>query len=180
MSRKTRQSLKPRQSGLPEAFGSLSLDGRQSLGRQSIGRQSTGRQSIYGRQSMTVKTIPKDPRPIRDKQWVSQGIKSLIASLVQLGYPNTLSPKQLQTPSQKEFFGIFKFLYSCLDPSHKFGERLEEELPFLLKSLKYPFAESINKSHLMSVASLQTWPVLLASLLWLVDLIMVFALIMVL
>ena len=77
-----------------------------------------------------------------------------------------------------------------LDPYYEFTKKFEEEVPVLIKSLRYcprapnfsssdsplpsryPFADQINKSNLFTVGSLHAWPTLLAMLLWIVDLIL--------
>lgn len=94
------------------------------------------------------------------------------------------------TPACKDFQLIFKFLYAMLDPYYEFTKKFEEEVPVLIKSLRYcpkgsklpssdsplpsryPFADQINKSNLFTVGSLHAWPTLLAMLLWIVDLIL--------
>lgn len=68
---------------------------------------------------------------------------------------------------------IFKFLYSILDPHFVFLKKFEEEVPVLIKGLRYPFADQINKSNLFTVGSLHAWPTLLAMLIWMMELIVV-------
>jgi kinetochore protein NDC80 len=114
----------------------------------------------------------KDPRPIKDKKWQQQAIQQLIYHLVQSGFPAQISPKTLTTPSSKDFQLIFKFLYAQLDPHFTFTKKFEEEVPVLIKALRYPFADQINKSNLFTVGSLHAWPTLLAMLQWMVELIL--------
>jgi kinetochore protein NDC80 len=122
---------------------------------------------------MYVQQPIKDPRPIREKSWQQQAIRNLISSLVQLNYSFPVSVKTLTSPTSKDFMLIFKFLYALLDPHYVF-KKFEEEVPGLLKGLRYPFADQISKSYLFSVGSLHAWPVLLAMLVWMVDLVHVF------
>ncbi|KAI9353822.1 HEC/Ndc80p family-domain-containing protein [Obelidium mucronatum] len=116
-------------------------------------------------------TIAKDPRPIREKQWQANAIRNLINFLVQAGYNQPVSPKTLQAPSGKDFTSIFKFLYAQLDPCYVFVKKFEEEVPVILRGLRYPFCDQISKSHLHSVGSMHAWPSLLAMLTWMVELI---------
>ncbi|KAI8849418.1 HEC/Ndc80p family-domain-containing protein [Chytridium lagenaria] len=84
-----------------------------------------------------------------------------------------VSPKILQAPSAKDFQSIFKFLYAQLDPKFIFQKKFEEEVPVILRGLRYPFCDQISKSHLHSVGSPHAWPSLLAMLTWMVELILV-------
>jgi SMC interacting uncharacterized protein involved in chromosome segregation len=61
----------------------------------------------------------------------------LIQYLVQSGYPNPISAKTFSSPSSKDFQMIFKFLYAQLDPYYEFQKKFEEEVPVIIKGLKY-------------------------------------------
>ncbi|KAJ1557470.1 kinetochore-associated Ndc80 complex subunit ndc80, partial [Cladochytrium tenue] len=116
--------------------------------------------------------ILKDPRNIRDKAWQAGAVRQLIGFLVQAGFNQPVSPKTLQAPSAKDFQAIFRFLYAQLDPGYVFVKKFEEEVPVILKGLRYPFSDQISKSHLQSVGSMHAWPTLLAMLNWMVELIL--------
>lgn len=89
-----------------------------SLGRQSEQRTSFrsngfcfadySRPSVYGRMSIIPNnTIAKDPRPIREKSWQQNSIRMLISALVQMGYPNPVSPKTVSLYlTNKAYFTI--------------------------------------------------------------------------
>lgn len=85
----------------------------------------------------------KDPRQIRDKAYQNNAIKSLINFLVQAGFNQiTLTPQSLKMPSGKDFQSIFKFIHGLLDPGYVYSEatkKFEEEVPFVLKGLRYLF-----------------------------------------
>ncbi|KAJ1549665.1 kinetochore-associated Ndc80 complex subunit ndc80, partial [Nowakowskiella sp. JEL0078] len=115
----------------------------------------------------------KETRPIRDKQWQANSIRTLISFLVQTGYNQAVSQKTLQSPSAKDFQNIFKFIYAQLDPHFAYTKKFEEEVPIIMKGLRYPFADQISKSHLYSVGTMHAWPSLLALLTWMVELILV-------
>jgi kinetochore protein NDC80 len=134
------------------------------------------RSSVYGKTSLTnlngsQPAYGKDPRPIRDKTFQANCTRNLVEFLMRVGYPHPISQKLLTAPSAKDFQQIFKFLYSNLDPTFEFGKKFEEEVPGLLKGLRYPFANEISKSQLYAVGSMHAWPGLLAMLNWMVELI---------
>ncbi|KAI8921009.1 HEC/Ndc80p family-domain-containing protein [Powellomyces hirtus] len=186
-----RMSLAPRggpgggiggMAGLADGMNGMSLgQGRNSDVRMSgIGRsmgnmsrrssQYAGRPSTIGAAGMSAK-LTKDPRPIREKSWQGNAIRGLIGFLVERGYNQPLSVKALQAPSATAFESIFKFLYGQLDPDFVFQKKFEEEVPGILKGLRYPYADSIKQSQLHSVGSMHTWPTVLAMLTWITELI---------
>ncbi|TPX32146.1 hypothetical protein SmJEL517_g04699 [Synchytrium microbalum] len=143
----------------------------------ALGRRSsvfTSRQSSFGINAIQGGNalLAKDPRPIRDKQWQANSIKQLVGFLQSAGYLQPISPKQLQAPSAKDFQAIFKFLLAQLDPSYVFQKKFEDEVPGILKGLRYPYADQISKSALYSCGSMHAWPSLLAMLTWMVELIL--------
>ena len=80
----------------------------------------------------------KDPRPIRDKTYLSNAIRTLINYLIQFGFSSAnLTPKALQSPSGKDVKSIFQFLHSMLDPGYEYQKKFEEEVPAILKGLRY-------------------------------------------
>ncbi|KAI8900481.1 HEC/Ndc80p family-domain-containing protein [Globomyces pollinis-pini] len=160
-----------RTSKVSDAMNNLRLDNRRSTINT---RTSSGRTSLYGRQSISMgnNSIMKDPRPIKEKRWQTAAIQKLVSFLINSGYPHPVAPKTLASPSSKDFQQIFKFLYSHLDPYFEFLKKFEEEVPVILKSLRYPFADQITKANLFTVGSLHAWPTLLAMLIWMVELIL--------
>ncbi|RKO85028.1 HEC/Ndc80p family-domain-containing protein [Blyttiomyces helicus] len=114
----------------------------------------------------------KDPRPIRDKAWQATAKGSLISFLVQTGYNQVISMASLSPPSSKDFQSIFRFLYARIDPTYVFVKKFEDEVQSILKEIKYPLADQITKSNLMSVGSMHAWPSILAMLTWMVELIL--------
>ncbi|KAJ3271869.1 kinetochore-associated Ndc80 complex subunit ndc80 [Terramyces sp. JEL0728] len=172
----SRQSLAPAKARnqLADSFAGLNINGLDRRATMGLRSSITGRQSIYGRQSLSMNTpqIAKDPRPIKDKKWQANAINRLITFLVNSGYPHPVSPKTLTPPTSKDFQTIFKFLYAQLDPYFEFQKKFEEEVPVILKGLRYPFADQISKSNLFTVGSLHAWPTLLAMLIWMMELIL--------
>lgn len=114
----------------------------------------------------------KDPRQIREKSWQANAIRTLINFLVQSGYDKPISPKMLQNPSAKDFQSIFKFLYAQFDPNYSFQKKFEEEVIYIIRALKYPFVEQISRSHLHAPGSIHSWPLVLAMLEYMVELVL--------
>lgn len=110
----------------------------------------------------------KDVRPLHDKSYVQQCIRQLHEFLTDQSFPGTLSSKTLQSPSTKEFVKMFEFIYRMLDPTFEMqNQKVEEEVPALLKSLRYPFV--LSKCSMYSVGAPHTWPQALGALMWLID-----------
>ncbi|KAG5440845.1 hypothetical protein PCK2_000144 [Pneumocystis canis] len=149
---------------------------RQSLVPSSVRRSSvyaSGRSSNIGFLSQTTSQAPsKDPRPIRDKQYQMMCIHSILAYLSNSGFPQTLTQKNLQQPTQKDFMTIFKWLYHRLDPNYQFVKKMDDEVIMCMKNLKYPFADQISRSQLIAVGSPHSWPSMLSMLHWMVEVIM--------
>lgn len=180
----SRQSLGPARvrsstsavSNTANEFAGMSLNNDQaklSIGRSSIDpRESLNRRSsAFGKNIASSIPGGKDPRPIKENAFQLEIIKNLINFLAKSGYPHPISQKLLTAPSAKDFQNIFKFLYAQIDPGYDFGKKFEEEVPVVMKGLRYPFAGSISKSQLYAVGSMHAWPGLLAMLGWMVDLI---------
>ncbi|XP_004072297.3 kinetochore protein NDC80 homolog [Oryzias latipes] len=110
----------------------------------------------------------KDARPLHDKSFVQQCIRQLHEFLTEQNYPGTLSTKTLQSPSTKEFVKMFEFIYRQLDPTFEMpNSKVEEEVPAILKALRYPFV--LSKCSMYSVGAPHTWPQALVALMWLID-----------
>nr|XP_040050994.1 kinetochore protein NDC80 homolog isoform X2 [Gasterosteus aculeatus aculeatus] len=110
----------------------------------------------------------KDTRPLHDKSFVQQCIRHLHEFLTEQGFPGILSAKMLQSPSTKEFVKVFEFVYRQLDPTFEMpNSKVEEEVPAILKALRYPFV--LSKSAMYSVGAPHTWPQALGALMWLID-----------
>ncbi|XP_019722580.1 kinetochore protein NDC80 homolog isoform X1 [Hippocampus comes] len=154
-----------------------------SMGKLSISKplsQTSDRQKSFFGQRASGASMPrsssiygfggpeklKDTRPLHDKAFVQQCIRQLHEFLTELGY--NVAPKTLQSPSTKEFVKLFEFIYRQLDPTFEMpSSKVEEEVPALLKSLRYPYV--LSKSSMYSVGAPHTWPQALGALMWLID-----------
>ncbi|EPZ33202.1 Kinetochore protein Ndc80 domain-containing protein [Rozella allomycis CSF55] len=156
------------------------LSGRpsQSFKRQSMApRQSNGRCIMIFRRSSVARGVPsqhqnylKDPRPTRDRQFILGSIKSLLNFLAETGYDGNINQKLLNCPSTRDAQNIFFYLYQRIDPNYKFEKKFDEEVSAIVRSIRYPFANDINRSQLVNVGSPHSWPIFLAMLTWLVEL----------
>lgn len=82
------------------------------------------------------------------------------------GYGKNVSlDKLLKDPSTREFFDIFRFLVGQLDPQLEIEGKIEDEVPAIMRRLKYPV--EVNRSKLQAISGPNTWPQLLAVLDWL-------------
>lgn len=133
-------------------------------GRSSLAGVDPRRSSAFG-----AKTGPKsDPRPLGDKNFQNDCIRTVITYLSTHGYPAAVSPKTLASPTGKDFTLIAQFLFQRFDPSMKQFGKMEDEVQGFFKRLNYPF--QISKSALFAVGSPHSWPAVLAALTWLVEL----------
>eukprot|EP00960_Hanusia_phi_P064326 765764-Hanusia_phi.AAC.2 len=168
----SRSSLAPRASLAP---------GKASLGRQStLGGFGTRKSSIGGRQSMAPggrrSTLAaggpskqmEDPRNVKDKTFINAAKHRLIEFLVENNYDRQISLKQLDAPTTKDYLHILMFLYNKIDPKFQLSQNIAEDVPAMFRRLRYPF--NVSKSHLQAVGSPHAWPSLLASLVWIVEL----------
>ena len=82
---------------------------------------------------------------------------------------HTLSQNCMTSPTQKDFDKMFQFLYRCIDPSYRFQKSSDQEVPPLLKQLRYPFEKTITKSQLAAVGG-NNWFTFLGLLHWMMQL----------
>ncbi|XP_064120462.1 kinetochore protein NDC80 homolog [Macrobrachium nipponense] len=111
----------------------------------------------------------KETRPIGDPSFKSECIDKVLDFLVANGYNYEIHRRNLLNPSTKDFAQIFTFIYHHMNPTHTLPHKLEEEIPQLMKLLKYP--NQLSKSTFISVGSRHTWPTVLAMLAWMIDII---------
>lgn len=82
---------------------------------------------------------------------------------------HTLTHKTMSSPTQKDFNLMFQFLYHCIDPAYRFQKNIDQEVPPLLKQLRYPFEKNITKSQLAAVGG-NNWYTFLGLLHWMMQL----------
>ncbi|KAK7388056.1 hypothetical protein VNO78_22859 [Psophocarpus tetragonolobus] len=125
-------------------------------------RHYTSRESDV---SSRPSSVGMGPRPsidlYKDRSYQKLVVSTINSFLCSQNFPVIF---KTTSPSAKDIHETLKFLLSILElPTWKL-----EELPDLLKGLKYPF--KVNKSILLSPAAPHQWPTLLALIHWLVQL----------
>ncbi|KAG9066178.1 kinetochore-associated Ndc80 complex subunit ndc80 [Linnemannia hyalina] len=169
----------------PSPMGPLTGDDYGALGSSVMGPPTSGNRRVSSfapRQSMNgpgpgmgfslLNNINiRDPRPVKDKGFQRNLVLHIVNFLTQTGYPHVITNKNLTQPTNKDFQDIFKFLYLKLEPRYEFQKKFEEEVPILLKTMRYPAADSISKTSLYTVGTQHSWPNMLAMLGWMVDVI---------
>lgn len=142
-----------------------------SPGRRAAGAGAGGaaRRSLVP-MAMSTLRHSRDPRPVGDRAYAAQCARNVVDLLSSSGYGKPISyEKLLKDPSTKEFFDIFRFFIAKLDVSLQVNGKLEDEVPTIMRRLKYPV--EVNRSKLQAISGPNTWPQLLAVLDWLVVLV---------
>jgi kinetochore protein NDC80 len=83
---------------------------------------------------------------------------------------HVLSNKAMTSPTQKDFTTMFQWLYNRIDPSYRFMKSIDQELPIILKQMRYPFEKSITKSQIAAVGGNNSWATFLGLLHWMMQL----------
>lgn len=99
---------------------------------------------------------------------MNNSIRSLIDYLTKHNFDYSISPKILSRPAVKDFNNIVMFLFKQIDSNYISTGKLEDEVVSVFKHLGYPI--QISKSNIAAVGSPHAWPSLLASIMWLIEL----------
>lgn len=156
--------------------GRASTDGER---RSSVYRSRTsthahmgGHQSFF-QQAPQPAGVPRDPRPLKDRAYQTRIGQELLDYLAQnnfeLEMKHVLSQNVIKSPTQKDFNYMFQWLYHRIDPSYRFLKNIDQEVPPLLKQLRYPYEKSITKSQIAAVGG-QNWSMFLGVLHWMMQL----------
>jgi kinetochore protein NDC80 len=117
--------------------------------------------------------MPNDPRKFKNPLVKAQMQQELSEFFAQRNFEmetkHSLTANSLSNPTGKDFEKMFQFLYHCIDPAYRFRDKMENEVPALLKQLRYPFERSFTKSMISSVGG-ANWSVFLAMLHWIMQL----------
>lgn len=129
-------------------------------------------QSIF-QQAPQPAGVPRDPRPLRDRSYQARIGQELLDYLAQNNFEmqmkHTLSQNIIKSPTQKDFNYMFQWLYHRIDPSYRFQKNIDQEVPPILKQLRYPYERSITKSQIAAVGG-QNWSTFLGLLHWMMQL----------
>lgn len=118
--------------------------------------------------SITISGRGTDPRNINDKQFVNLNVRILIDYLYRHEYDYPISPKILTRPALNDFNNIVMFLFKQIDPNYTSTGKFVDEVVIMFKHLGYPY--QISKANIAAVGSPHAWPSLLASIMWLLEL----------
>ncbi|KAI1310627.1 HEC/Ndc80p family protein [Xylaria venustula] len=117
--------------------------------------------------------VPRDPRPLRDRSFQARIGQELLEYMSQNNFEmdmkHTLSHNIIKSPTQKDFNYMFQWLYHRIDPNYRFLKNIDQEVPPILKQLRYPYEKSFTKSHIAAVGG-QNWSNFLGLLHWMMQL----------
>lgn len=165
-----------RKSYAPGATGRSSGEGSER--RSSIYRSRSSTNGPIGHQSFFQQApqpagVPRDPRPLKDRAYQTKIGQELLDYMTshnfEMEMKHTLSQNTVRSPTQKDFNYMFQWLYHRIDPSYRFLKNIDQEVPPILKQLRYPFEKSITKSQIAAVGG-QNWSTFLGLLHWMMQL----------
>jgi kinetochore protein NDC80 len=120
-----------------------------------------------------VAGVPRDPRPLKDRSFQARIGQELLDYMVQHNFDtemkHNLPQNIIKSPTQKDFNYMFQWLYHRIDPSYRFQKNIDQEVPPILKQLRYPYEKSITKSQIAAVGG-QNWSTFLGLLHWMMQL----------
>ncbi|KAI1141620.1 HEC/Ndc80p family-domain-containing protein [Hypoxylon sp. FL0543] len=160
------------------ASGSVPLRNSENERRSSVyrSRPSTngpGSHQSFFQQAPQAAGVPRDPRPLKDRSFQARIGQELLDYLSQHNFEmemkHTLSHNIIKSPTQKDFNYMFQWLYHRIDPSYRFQKNIDQEVPPILKQLRYPYEKSITKSQISAVGG-QNWSTFLGVLHWMMQL----------
>jgi hypothetical protein len=110
-----------------------------------------------------------DPRPVLNKSFISSCIHDITIFLRENGFDLNFTENFFSKPTYSDFFQVILFLIQKIDTKFQFKGKVEEDIYFLLKVIKYPFL--ISKSSFYSIATPHTWAILISCLKWITELV---------
>ncbi|KAI1174339.1 HEC/Ndc80p family protein [Nemania sp. FL0916] len=139
---------------------------------RSSGNGPASHQSFF-QQAPQAAGVPRDPRPLKDRSFQARIGQDLLDYLsknnFEMDMKHTLSHNIIKSPTQKDFNYMFQWLYHRIDPSYRFLKNIDQEVPPILKQLRYPYEKSITKSQIAAVGG-QNWSTFLGLLHWMMQL----------
>ncbi|KAL2113155.1 hypothetical protein VUR80DRAFT_10024 [Thermomyces stellatus] len=160
-------------SGPASARRSTDAERRSSIYRSRASTVAHAPHQSFFQQAPQAAGVPRDPRPLKDRSFQTRIGQELLDYLVQNNFEmemkHVLTQNIVKSPTQKDFNYMFQWLYHRIDPSHKFQKSIEQEVPPILKQLRYPYEKSITKSQIAAVGG-QNWSTFLGLLHWMMQL----------
>ncbi|KAF2712442.1 hypothetical protein K504DRAFT_401318 [Pleomassaria siparia CBS 279.74] len=141
--------------------------------RASHGAGQAGIRQSFFTVAPVAAGVPTDPRRLKDASTRAQMAQELLDYLTQNNFEmemgHQLSPKSMTSPTQKDFNCMFQWMYRRIDPYYRFQKSIDQEVPILLKQMRYPFEKSIMKSQIAAVGG-NNWYTFLGLLHWMMQL----------
>eukprot|EP00983_Pelagomonas_calceolata_P119029 1160563-Pelagomonas_calceolata.AAC.6 len=106
---RSRKSMLPTVSDKPQSM-------QQGLGGGVFAGSIDARRSSAYNNGGKANGPKSDPRPITDKAFINNCIRTVITYLSTHGYPAAVAPKTLASPTAKDFTMIVQFLFQKFDP----------------------------------------------------------------
>ncbi|KAI1482167.1 HEC/Ndc80p family-domain-containing protein [Daldinia eschscholtzii] len=151
----------------------LENERRSSVYRSRTSTAGPGNHQSFFQQAPQAAGVPRDPRPLKDRSFQARIGQELLDYLSQHNFEmemkHTLSHNIIKSPTQKDFNYMFQWLYHRIDPSYRFQKNIDQEVPPILKQLRYPYEKSITKSQISAVGG-QNWSTFLGLLHWMMQL----------
>lgn len=139
----------------------------------STGGAAMSSQQSFFQQAPQAAGVPRDPRPLKDRSFQARIGQELLEYLANNNFEMTMNHKLsdnfIRSPTQKDFNFMFQWLYHRIDPNYRFQKNIDQEVPPLLKQLRYPYEKSITKSQIAAVGG-QNWSTFLGLLHWMMQL----------
>ena len=168
----SRQSLVPGGLFGQQTPASASIQRRSSIYSRHSHGGPIGHQSFFTQPPIPA-GVPKDPRPLRDRNFQNRVAQELLEYLAhnnfEMEMKHQLTQNSLKSPTQKDFNYIFQWLYKRIDPGYRFQKNIDAEVPPILKQLRYPYEKNITKSQIAAVGG-QNWSTFLGLLHWMMQL----------
>ncbi|OTB09611.1 hypothetical protein M426DRAFT_316159 [Hypoxylon sp. CI-4A] len=146
---------------------------RSSIYRSRTSTSGPGTHQSFFQQAPQVAGKQHDPRPLRDRSFQARIGQEILDYLVKHNFEmemkHTLSQNIIKSPTQKDFNFMFQWLYRRIDPSYRFQKSIDQEVPPILKQLRYPWQNTITKSQISAVGG-QNWYIFLGVLHWMMQL----------
>ncbi|KAH8170870.1 HEC/Ndc80p family protein [Sarocladium implicatum] len=174
MSSIKRSSFQPKGSFTPSAArASTDGDRRSSVYRPRQSTNGPANHQSFFQTTPQPAGVPRDPRPLKDRSFQARLGQELMDYMTQGNFEmemkHVLSPNVMKSPTQKDFNYMFQWIYHQIDPSYRFQKNIDQEVPPILKQLRYPFERSITKSQIAAVGG-QNWSTFLGLLHWMMQL----------
>ncbi|KAI1504671.1 HEC/Ndc80p family protein [Biscogniauxia marginata] len=159
--------------GVPSRQSQSESERRSSVYRARPSTNGPMSHQSFFQQAPQAAGVPRDPRPLKDRSFQARIGQELLEYLSQHNFEmemkHTLSHNIIKSPTQKDFNYMFQWLYHRIDPSYRFQKNIDQEVPPILKQLRYPYEKSITKSQISAVGG-QNWSTFLGLLHWMMQL----------